>query len=325
MSVATPPAPIPPAAALAQGAPLSPGDLAELLTAFNEVTSKLQATHETLRAEVARLERELRETNEALRRSERLAALGEMAAGIAHEIRNPLASIGLYARLLVGDLGDRPECREVAEKIARGVKGLDAIVGDVLTFAKRIEPRADECLASEALSKAAETCSPQLESSGATLDIRFASRAEDIGFAADAGLLQQALVNVVRNAAEALAEMPIERRPADPFVRLDAQRVRVRDRDGAKRMVALIIEDNGPGVPDQVKKRMFNPFFTTRHTGTGLGLAIVHRIVDAHGGRVRVRDRAGGGTVVEILLPERRDARNMQAVTTGEETQERVR
>lgn len=325
MSVATPTLTTTQAPSLPTPGSLSPGDLAELLTAFNEVTARLQATHETLRAEVARLENELRDTNEALRRSERLAALGEMAAGIAHEIRNPLASIGLYARLLVGDLADRPQCREVAEKIASGVRGLDAIVGDVLTFAKRIEPRPGACIAGEALARAAETCMPQISVAGACVRAPARPAGEEIEFDADAALLQQALVNIVRNAAEALAEMPVERRPDTPTITLGAGRVRVRDRDGSKRMVCLTVEDNGPGVPDEVKHRMFNPFFTTRHTGTGLGLAIVHRIVDAHAGMVRVRDREGGGSVVEILLPDRKKARNARAATAGDETQERAR
>lgn len=284
---------------------LSEHDLAELLTSFNEVTSKLQATHETLRAEVSRLQRELLDANEALRRSERLAALGEMAAGIAHEIRNPLAGIGLYARMLVADLEDRAECRQVAEKIAMGVRGLDAIVGDVLTFARRIEPRSEPCEACALFAHALEVCSPQIEQAGATVERRDEPRG-GIEFACDQGLMQQALVNLVRNAAEAIAEMPADRRPASPRISLDAQRVKVREPGGTRAMVSLVVEDNGPGVPDEVRARMFNPFFTTRHTGTGLGLAIVHRIVDAHGGRVRVAvaKRSSGGTTVEILLPD---------------------
>lgn len=285
---------------------LSERDMAELLTSFNEVTSKLQATHETLRAEVSRLQRELHDANEALRRSERLAALGEMAAGIAHEIRNPLAGIGLYASMLVSDLDDLPRCRDVAEKIARGVRGLDAIVGDVLTFARKIEPRQDPCDASDLLTRVVETCAPQIHHAGAEVD-RADLASPSIGFACDASLVQQALVNVVRNAAEALAEMPVERRPSSPRIAINAQRVKVRDRGGSRPMVCLSVEDNGPGVPDEVRARMFNPFFTTRHTGTGLGLAIVHRIVDAHAGLVRVKDasrKAQRGTVIEILFPD---------------------
>lgn len=291
-----------PPRAPARASSLSEHDLAELLTSFNEVTSKLQATHETLRAEVSRLQRELHDANEALRRSERLAALGEMAAGIAHEIRNPLAGIGLYARMLVTDLDDKPQCRDVAEKIARGVRGLDAIVGDVLTFARKIEPRSEPCDASELLSRVVETCLPQIQHANATVERADLSR-RPIECACDASLVQQALVNVVRNAAEAMSEMAPASRPASPRLTIDAKRVRLRGRGGSSPMVCFSIEDNGPGIPDEVRARMFNPFFTTRHTGTGLGLAIVHRIVDAHAGLVRVKD-ASPGAIIEILLPD---------------------
>ncbi|MEM9372764.1 MAG: histidine kinase dimerization/phospho-acceptor domain-containing protein, partial [Planctomycetota bacterium] len=122
-------------------ASLSASDLAELMASFNEVTSRLEQTHGQLRGEVRRLSEELREANEALQRSRRLAALGEMAAGIAHEVRNPLGSIGLYASMLEEDLHDRPECRGVAVKIGSAVRGLDAVVGDVLSFAREIRVR----------------------------------------------------------------------------------------------------------------------------------------------------------------------------------------
>src|SRR5687767_8545993 len=95
---------------------MTPAELAGLMSAFNEVTGRLQQTHETLQREVVRLRGELREANEQLERSRRLAALGEMAAGIAHEVRNPLGSIGLYARMLEQDLSDRPAERATAVK-----------------------------------------------------------------------------------------------------------------------------------------------------------------------------------------------------------------
>src|SRR5262249_42196179 len=115
---------------------VTPAELAELMATFNEVTGRLQGTHESLKREVVRLQGELRDANEQLQRSRRLAALGEMAAGIAHEVRNPLGSIRLYARMLEHDLVDRPQERSVATKIAAAVHGLDGVVGDVLSFAR---------------------------------------------------------------------------------------------------------------------------------------------------------------------------------------------
>ncbi|MEM7754465.1 MAG: histidine kinase dimerization/phospho-acceptor domain-containing protein, partial [Planctomycetota bacterium] len=118
------------------GGGLTPGDLGELMSAFNEVTTKLEASHETLRAEVSRLNGELAEANQRLDRSRRLAELGEMAAGIAHELRNPLASIGLYARMLEEDLPSQTPTGDNAGKIACAVRRMDAIVTDVLAFAR---------------------------------------------------------------------------------------------------------------------------------------------------------------------------------------------
>lgn len=281
--------------------PLNESDLAHLLSAFNEVTSKLQATHEALRSEVRRLKEELREANEQIERSRRLAALGEMAAGIAHEVRNPLASIGLYARILEQELEDREKERATAGKILASVRGLDAVVNDVLTFAR--EMRLGKVLvdASELLGRALREVQADVEwaASGVTV-VRDDLAGEEIEVECDSGLMHRALVNVIRNAVQAMAAQPSGRRE----LTLGASVRRVRGADGAgSGMVALTVRDTGPGIPPEVRTRMFNPFFTTRATGTGLGLAIVHRIVDAHGGRVAVRNHEEGGAVVELFLP----------------------
>jgi len=275
---------------------LSASDLGELLSAFNEVTARLQATHATLHGEVARLRAELSDANERLQRSRRLAALGEMAAGIAHEVRNPLGSIRLYAEMLVADLGSMPEQRACASKIAGAVRAADAIVTDVLHFAREVRVRPRACEAESLFERALDACrdlSVGIELGG--------GRGAGVGCVCDADLLHQALVNVIRNGLEAASESPAgERRVAlDAEARTDA--------DG-RAEVALIVRDSGPGVSAEVVDRMFNPFFTTRATGTGLGLSIVHRIADAHGGRVEVRNNAedtpgARGARVEIVLP----------------------
>lgn len=279
-------------------AALSASDLAELMTAFNEVTAKLEQTHAQLRAEVRRLSAELREANEALQRSKRLAALGEMAAGIAHEVRNPLGSIRLYARMLEDDLGDRPACRDVAAKIASAVRGLDAVVGDVLTFSREIRLRATPCDTAELLARAGETCGCE---PGAI--VRCDLDRAPVGLECDPGLVHQALINVVRNACEA------NRASGGSTVWLDTEpgAVDPQDPDPVPGVV-IRVRDEGDGFPPGAIERVFNPFFTTRATGTGLGLPIVHRIVDAHGGRVVVfnnRDCEEGarGASVELRLP----------------------
>ena len=273
---------------------MTPKDLGELVSAFSEVTSRLEGTHAQLRGEVGRLTTELREANEQLQRSRRLAALGEMAAGISHEIRNPLASIRLYARMLEEDLPDRPEQQSNAQKIGNAVSRLDAIVGDVLSFAREIRVRPDATTAADLFDEALAMCE--------TGDVRIARSGDDTKLQADTTLCLQALVNLVRNAIDAGGDS----------LTLSARTEDVLDSAGRLRHWSVLsVIDTGPGIEPDVIERMFNPFFTTRATGTGLGLAIVHRILDAHAGRVEVRnnsdsDGAGAesrGATVELWLP----------------------
>jgi signal transduction histidine kinase len=280
---------------------MTPADLAELLGAFNDVTSRLEATHQELHAEVARLRRELSEANEALARSERLAALGQMAAGIAHEVRNPLASIGLYAALLAEDVRGRAREEELAGKIARAARGIEQVVTDVLRFARELKVRPEPTPARELLERALRASREETPALWAGVGVRWSpSRGDGPAAAVEPGLAQQALVNVIRNALEAMAECAAS--PAHTLTL--GWRACAPVREGGPACVALVIEDTGPGIPPEALGRVFNPFFTTRAAGTGLGLSIVHRIADAHGGRAVVRARADGrGTTVELVFP----------------------
>ncbi len=302
------------AAPAAQSAPspdLSAQDLGAILASFNQAAARLQATHETLTGEVARLKAELGDAREQAARSKRLAALGEMAAGIAHEVRNPLGSIRLYARMLEQDLADRPEQRRVAERIAAAVSGLDAVVGDVLSFAREVRVRVADVDTADLLNSACEAARSD-DAMWQGVEIKVAAPAARGPGAAtvrcDAALMQQALVNLIRNAVEAMAGNG----PGHPrILTLHARTQRAADASGgpAQTMHALLVQDTGPGLTAETMERMFNPFFTTRDTGTGLGLAIVHRIVDAHGGRIAVRNTApacagaAAGATIEVLLP----------------------
>jgi signal transduction histidine kinase len=287
---------------------MSQTDLEQLLGAVNEVTSRLTRTHEQLTGEVARLKSELSEANRQVQRSKHLAMLGEMAAGIAHEVRNPLGSIGLYARMLVEDLGSMPAQQTTARKIAHAVRRLDAVVTDVLAFSREVKVRPMMIGARDALSSAVEASRSE---DAMWEDVRIESEVREAQeVLADPGLLQQALVNVIRNAVQAMHEAGSPKR----VLRLSAGDRRLVGPDGRSRdVVVLSVRDSGPGVPADVLPRLFNPFFTTRETGTGLGLAIVHRIIDAHGGTVYLGNAGdmgkdvgpdgGGGAVVEFRLP----------------------
>ena len=319
---------------------LTASDLAELLATFNDVTVKLQASHEHLTAEVARLSEELRQANEAVARAQRLAALGEMAAGIAHEVRNPLGSIRLYARMLEQDLTQQPAQATLAGKITGAARVVEGIVHDVLAFAKEFKVRHEPLDACDAMTRAWETVRESGElvkagSIGANLDVRCDwDTSRDVVMTADSALLHQALVNIIQNAVQAMigdVATPNEFIKHRLTLSVKESRVAMGDRSnrsyaangepdvvqgrvGREAVVVLSVKDSGPGMSQDTIERMFNPFFTTRAAGTGLGLAIVHRIIDAHGGQIRVRnnvdvvgDQASEverrGACVEIILP----------------------
>ncbi len=282
-----------------EGSSLGLDDLRQLMRTVNETTERLQQTHESLRGEVSRIQGELAEANAQLRRSRSLAALGEMAAGIAHEVRNPLASIGLYAQMLVEDLADRPETARLAGKIGGAVDRIDTIVRDVLRFARdtSVQPR---CVTvAELVEQALESCRATLAETEVSV-VTEAVAGDPLRVDVDPTLMVQAIANVIRNAAEAMAETPNGGRTV--HVRVEHSMRRLPSGERGDRIV-IGVEDSGPGIAPDVLERMFNTFFTTRPTGTGLGLAIVHRIVEAHDGHVVVSNRDEGGAAVELCVP----------------------
>lgn len=307
-------------------------DLGQIISAYNLVTENLRRSHDALREEVAQLQQQLASTDAQLQRSKRLAALGEMAAGIAHEIRNPLGAIQLYAGILVEDLQalsstsmPHQPLLDAARQIAVGVRGLDAIVSDVLSFAREIDPHLTPVSASRLFDRAILASQPAIDAAGIVVnrDPRMSCDDNERGFTvlADANLLHQALLNLIRNAVDSMAEHhPRTREVKSTALRSSAQADCPRTRQktpsptaacgmGVLTLTArtedahviLSVRDTGPGIADETIDRIFNPFFTTRNTGTGLGLAIVHRIIDAHQGAIRVHN--DHGAVFELLLP----------------------
>jgi signal transduction histidine kinase len=255
-------------------------DLLEMLGAYTQVTAKLQASHEKLKGEVGRLRDELAAKNRELRRRERLASLGQMAAGLAHEIRNPLGAIALYASMLEQDLAERPEQVDIVRKVSTALGGLNRLVTSILEFARPREPVRTMVSLSQVLSQAAASIAPMLGQK--RIDLRMPPW--DAEVYADVDDLARALGNLLRNAAEAVGQ---------------GGSIVVRARAGREGAAVIRIEDNGPGVPEEMWEKAFEPFATTKHNGTGLGLAIVHQIVEAHGGRTKLgRSRLGGARFV---------------------------
>jgi signal transduction histidine kinase len=292
----------------AMGGAIGHDDLAELLLAVNSATSRLEASHAQLQAQVATLTRDLGNAREQLERSRRLAALGEMAAGIAHEIRNPLGCIRLYASMIREDLAERaPQQAALSEKITGATRVMEAIVTDVLSFAREFRLRPAPLDPRDLLDRSLEACSHDGVPLWRGVEVVREFEEGVDRLVADESLIRQALVNIIRNALESMAETG----RSSHRLRLSVGRRVVADASGSVRpSVVLGVSDTGTGVSDEVVARMFNPFFTTRGAGTGLGLAIVHRIVDAHGGRVVVTNNAQGsagagpGAMVEVVLPQ---------------------
>lgn len=224
-------------------------------------------------------------------RAKRLIAMGQMAASLAHEIRNPLGSMELFCSLLKKDLRDQPALLQFAEQIHQGIRNLDRIITNCLQFTRDIKPhlRPVEDLA-DWLTELAQTVQPKAEAAG--VPVRVELNGEGPVWV-DRYLLQQAVTNLLTNAIDAVQAAPS--RDADAGVTLSARL------NGTRWMLA--VQDRGVGIDPQQEAQIFDPFFTTKEQGTGLGLAIVHTIVSAHQGSIAVASEKGRGTTVTIELP----------------------
>lgn len=234
---------------------------------------------------------DVRRLEERVQRRDRLAAMGEMVGRIAHEIRNPLGSVELFASMLRKDLVHDPAKRQYAEHISVAVQAMDRLLANLLTYTKPDCSQADRHalrpLLEEVLMLAAHEISKRRIATG----LRLAAAAESVW--CDAGQLKQALLNVCVNAAQAM--------PTGGMLRIDAYRDPDSQIDPAP--IRISVSDSGPGIDPAHVSRVFDPFFTTRDEGTGLGLAIVHAIVEAHQGRVEIDTHVGRGTTLTIVLP----------------------
>ena len=236
------------------------------------------------------------EMEEKLRRSERLSAVGQLAAGLAHEIRNPLASLSGAIELLSAD---QPEAdsstRRLTQIVWRETARLDRLVGDFLAYARpgpgRVEPVALRELVDEMQELLAAGEHPDVE-----LVVELPASLSALG---NPDQLRQILWNLILNA--------VQSEPCDGRVVVRARRLPapLRVADGPEHASSLEVEiqDRGQGIPAELLERVFEPFFTTKPKGTGLGLATVHRIVEAHDGELTLSSVPGQGTTVRVILP----------------------
>jgi signal transduction histidine kinase len=278
-----------------------PGDAPDVLARafdnFASCSNRLQESFAALQEEVRSLAAELEAKNEVIEalerqaaRNERISAMGEMAQRIAHQIRNPLGSIDLYASILVKDLPDR-KMRELAERIAVAVRRSDLVVQNLLTFADDIDPVLVPLDVLGALEETLEEARQLLHGRGVTLEVE--ALADDVTVRADRDLLRQAILNLLTNAAQAVKEG-------------DTVRFVTRNRSietNAPPWLSMEVVDEGVGIAPSDLERVFDPLYSTRRGAAGLGLAIVQRVAEAHGGVIEVESEPGRGSTFRLSFP----------------------
>lgn len=281
------------------GGAMTIDELSDVMRDYLNVTHRLQSTHEMLQTEVQRLRRELASKDRELERRRRLASLGELAAGVAHEVRNPLGAIQLFSGLLKSECRDLHPALQLIEKIEAGIRAIDGVVKDTLALAPRgCQPQF--CRLAPIVAGAADLSQRVLITRGVQLSTQLADPRS--GAFVDEPALQRVLVNLIINAAEAS--------PSGQTVELHVEP----ERDG---MVIIRVADRGCGFTPEAQEKLFDPFFTTKSHGAGLGLAIAHRLMEALGGRIEARNRPGGGA--EFLLTLVSDAGAFRGVASDNE------
>ena len=249
---------------------------------------------ETLATEVALAVRYRRMEDQIFRKN-KLIELGTIAAGVAHEIRNPLASIRTFAQLMPDKLDDPEFTGEFSKLVLKDVDRITKVVESMLAFARPAQITIAEHSATELVEEAVLLVQPRVKSKRLELTKQFH---EQPTLRVDKQQILQVLVNLISNAADALPEHG-KIRIATGIGVMEG----VGENNGSQRMAVIEVADNGPGIPAAVRNRLFDPFFTTKKEGTGLGLSISQKIVRDHGGIITVSSVEGKGTTFRVNLP----------------------
>jgi signal transduction histidine kinase len=258
---------------------LLPAIAAVLVNSLGESTRAESARYKSAAEQLAIANENLLEAETAVRRSERLAALGQLSAGLAHELRNPLSSIKGSAELLSRSAGEgNPVAQELAQIIIEEAERTNSLVTRFLDFARPLEPRRQPVDVTKIIDRAAQRA-------GVSIIRNYSPDVPPLNI--DAELMEQVFLNLLSNAAQASP-------PGAPITAV------TRSDDG---LADISIVDRGCGIPPEKIDSIFNPFVTTKHNGVGLGLAIVSKIVDGHGGKMAVESAPGKGSAFHVLLP----------------------
>jgi len=269
-------------------------ELGYLARSFNTMTGELRLAHQALRESADELERKVEERTAELRRmqaqmiqSEKMVAIGKLAAGVAHEINNPLTGVLTNSSLMLEDLADDHPWREDIQTIVNETLRCRKIVKGLLDFSRQTRPQRTLLDLNQVVEDTLALVRNQTVFRNTRIVYELDPHLPTV--LADADQMRQVVLNLVLNAAEAMVQGG-ELRLASSV-------------DSAKQAVELRISDTGPGIPDEVRVRIFEPFFTTKKTGTGLGLAVAYGIIQRHHGEIRIETSRGRGTTFIISVP----------------------
>ncbi len=231
--------------------------------------------------------REVHALRKEILRNQRLASVGRLAAGVAHEVRNPLSSIKGFATYFKERHRDKPEDQQIAGIMIQEVDRLNRVIGQLLDFARPIKIIPKKVSVQRLIADALKLVEAQADEKNIHIEWHAAERLRDAFL--DTDRINQVLLNLFLNALEAME--------SGGCLTVEA------DRDDEGRWILIRVSDTGHGISAQDLSKVFDPYYTTKSTGTGLGLAIAHNIADAHGGRIDVASRAGQGTTFTVRVP----------------------
>jgi two-component system sensor histidine kinase HydH len=230
---------------------------------------------------------EVQELKKEVERNRRLASIGRLAAGIAHEIRNPLSSIKGFATYFKERYREVPEDQKTAEIMVQEVERLNRVIGQLLEFARPMKLNKNQAQIEEVIRYSIKMIQKQAQEKGIAIHTNLSPDVKDISL--DRDRISQVFINLYLNAIEAMEQGGTLRTDSS----LDEESGRA----------TIVVSDTGRGILREDLEHIFDPYFTTKQSGTGLGLAIVHRIIEAHNGEVRIESEPGKGTTVTIVLP----------------------
>jgi two-component system sensor histidine kinase HydH len=233
---------------------------------------------------------ELKRLEKEIQRHDRLVALGKMAAGVAHEVRNPLSSIKGFATLLGSKFKDGSQEHETANLLVHEAERLNRSITELLNYARPTTLKKEKINLGDLVSSSLKLVSSDAQALGVKTSLEIDSEVPEIE--ADMDRINQVLLNLYLNGLQAMEDSSSEKE-----LKVSVQS------DDTEGVIRIEVQDNGQGIPQESIDKVLDPYFTTKPKGTGLGLALAYKIIDEHNGTIRFKSTEGQGTVVSVTIP----------------------